>query len=122
MCGDMLAAFIIIKTVLMHTFVDVFLESAMNMYKKIQITLNMASKGWKKDINVLSRNIMKEGFLFRSISNVLVISYMDVTFNSKQVEMVCVTFVSIQHHPFINCVMWVGLCQPAPLTGWVRVE
>ena len=45
MCGDMLAAFIIIKTVLVHTFVDVFLESAMNMYKKIQITLNMASKG-----------------------------------------------------------------------------
>ena len=58
MCGDMLAAFIIIKTVLMHTFIDLFLESAMNMYKKIQITLNMASKGWKKDINVLSHNIM----------------------------------------------------------------
>ena len=36
MCGGMLAGFIIIKTVLVHSFVNVFLESAMNMDKKIQ--------------------------------------------------------------------------------------
>ena len=48
MCGDMLAAFIIIKTVLMHTFVDVFLESAMNMYKKIQTYFEYGFKRMKE--------------------------------------------------------------------------
>ena len=45
---------------------------------------------------------------------------MDVIFNFMQVEMSCVTFVSIQHDSFIKCVKWVGLGQPALLIGWVR--
>ena len=48
MCGDMLAAFIIIKTVLVHTFVDVFLESAMNIYKKIQTYFEYGFKRMKE--------------------------------------------------------------------------
>ena len=47
---------------------------------------------------------------------------MDVIFNIMQVEMGCVTFVSIQHDSFINRVKWVGLGQPVLLTGRVRVE
>ena len=47
---------------------------------------------------------------------------MDVIFNIMQVEMGCVTFVSTQHDSFIKCVKWVGLGQPALLTGQVRVE
>ena len=39
-----------------------------------------------------------------------------------QVEMDCVTFVSTQYDSFIKCVKWVGLGQPALLTGRVRVE
>ena len=34
---------------------------------------------------------------------------MDVIFNIMQVEMGCVTFVSIQHDSFIKRVKWVGL-------------
>ena len=47
---------------------------------------------------------------------------MDVIFNIMQVEMNCVTFVSTQHDSFIKRVKWVGLSQPALLTGRVRVE
>ena len=47
---------------------------------------------------------------------------MDVIFNIMQVEMGCVTFVSTQYDSFIKRVKWVGLGQPALLTGWVRVE
>ena len=47
---------------------------------------------------------------------------MDVIFNIMQVEMDCVTFVSIQHDSFIKYVKWVGSGQPALLTGQVRVE
>jgi len=47
---------------------------------------------------------------------------MDVIFYIKRVEMGCVTFVSTQHNPFIKHVRWVGLCQPAPLTGRIRAE
>ena len=47
---------------------------------------------------------------------------MDVIFNIMHVEMGCVTFVSSQHDSFIKRVKWVGLGQPALLTGRVRVE
>ena len=47
---------------------------------------------------------------------------MDVIFNIMRVEMGCVTFVSIQHDSFIKRVKWVGLGQPALLTGRVRVD
>ena len=47
---------------------------------------------------------------------------MDVIFNIMQVEMGCVTSVSIQYDSFIKCVKWVGLGQLALLTGQVRVE
>ena len=36
--------------------------------------------------------------------------------------MSCVTFVSTQHDSFIKHVKWVGLDQPALLTGRVKVE
>ena len=42
---------------------------------------------------------------------------MNVIFNIMQVEMGYVTFVSTQHGPFIKRVKWVGLGQPALLTG-----
>ena len=47
---------------------------------------------------------------------------MYVIFNIIQVEMGYVTFVSTQHDSFIKRVKWVGSCQPALLTGRVRVE
>ena len=47
---------------------------------------------------------------------------MDVIFNIMLVEMSCVTFVLTQHDSFINRVKWAGLCQPALLTGRIRVE
>ena len=47
---------------------------------------------------------------------------MDVIFNIMYVEMGCVTYVSTQHDSFIKRVKWVGLGQPALLTGRVRVE
>ena len=47
---------------------------------------------------------------------------MDVIFNIMQVEMSCVTFVSIQHDSFIKRVKWVRSGQLALLTGRVRVE
>ena len=47
---------------------------------------------------------------------------MDVIFNIMQVEMSCITFVSTQYDSFIKHVKWVGLRQPAILTGRVRVE
>ena len=47
---------------------------------------------------------------------------MDVIFNIIQVEMDYVTFVSTQHDSFIKRVKWVGLSQPALLTGRVMVE
>ena len=47
---------------------------------------------------------------------------MDIIFNTKQVEMGCVTFLSTQHDLFIKRVKWVGLGQPASLTGWVKIE
>ena len=47
---------------------------------------------------------------------------MDVIFNIMQVEMDCVTFVSIQHDSFIKYVKWVGSDQPALLTSRVMVE
>ena len=47
---------------------------------------------------------------------------MDVIFNIMQVEMGCVTFMSTQHDSFIKRVKWVGLGQPALLTGRVKVE
>ena len=47
---------------------------------------------------------------------------MDIIFNIMQVEIDCVTFVSIQHDSFIKRVKWVGLSQPALLTGRVMVE
>ena len=47
---------------------------------------------------------------------------MDVIFYIKWVEMSCVTFASTQYDLFIKHVKWVGACQPALLTGRVRVE
>ena len=47
---------------------------------------------------------------------------MDVIFNIMQVEMGCVTFMSTQYDSFIKRVKWVGLSQPALLTGRVMVE
>ena len=47
---------------------------------------------------------------------------MDVIFNIMQVEMGCVTLVSIQHDSFIKHVKWVGSGQPALLTSRVKVE
>ena len=47
---------------------------------------------------------------------------MDVIFNTMQVEMSCVIFMSTQHDTFIKCVKWVGSSQPALLTSRVRVE
>ena len=47
---------------------------------------------------------------------------MDVIFNIMQVEMDCVTFVSIQYDSFIKRVKWVESGQPALLTGRVMVE
>ena len=47
---------------------------------------------------------------------------MDVILSIMQVEIGCVTFVSIQHDSFIKRVKWIGLGQPALLTGQVRVE
>ena len=46
---------------------------------------------------------------------------MEVIFNIMQVEMGCVKFMSTQHDSFIKRVKWVGLGQPALLTGRVRV-
>ena len=42
--------------------------------------------------------------------------------NIMQVKMGYVTFMSTQHDSFIKRVKWVGLDQPALLTGQVRVE
>ena len=47
---------------------------------------------------------------------------MDIIFNIMQVEIGCVTFVSIQHDSFIKRVKWVGSGQPALLTGQIKVE
>ena len=47
---------------------------------------------------------------------------MDIIFNIMQVEIGCVTFMSTQYNSFIKRVKWVGLDQPALLTGRVRVE
>ena len=47
---------------------------------------------------------------------------MDVILSIMQVEMDCITFVSTQHDSFIKRVKWIGLGQPALLTGQVRVE
>ena len=47
---------------------------------------------------------------------------MDIIFNTKQVEMGRVTFLSTQHNLFIKRVKWVGSGQPASLTGRVNVE
>ena len=46
---------------------------------------------------------------------------MEVIFNIIQVEMGCVKFMPTQHDSFIKRVKWVGLGQPALLTGRVRV-
>ena len=47
---------------------------------------------------------------------------MDVIFNIMHVEMGCITFVLTQHDSFIKRVKWVGLDQPALLTGRVKVD
>ena len=47
---------------------------------------------------------------------------MDAIFNIMQVEMSYVTFMLTQHDSFIKYVKWVGLGQPALLTGQVIVE
>ena len=47
---------------------------------------------------------------------------MDVIFNIMQVEMGCIKFVLTKQDSFIKCVKWVGLGQPALLTGQVRVK
>ena len=47
---------------------------------------------------------------------------MDVIFNTMQVEMDCIIFMSTQHNSFIKRVKWVGSGQPALLTSRVRVE
>ena len=47
---------------------------------------------------------------------------MDVIFNIMQVEMGCITFVSTQHNLFIKRVKWVGLGEPAILTGQIKIE
>ena len=47
---------------------------------------------------------------------------MDIIFNTKQVEMGRVTFLSTQHNLFIKRVKWVGSGQPVSLTGRVNVE
>ena len=47
---------------------------------------------------------------------------MNIIFNIMQVEMSCVTFMSIQHDSFIKRVKWVGSGQSALLTGRVKVE
>ena len=47
---------------------------------------------------------------------------MDAIFNIIYVEMSCVTFMSTQHDLFIKHVKWVGLGQPALLTGQIMVE
>ena len=47
---------------------------------------------------------------------------MDVIFIIMQFEMGYVIFVSTQHDSFIKRVKWVGLGQPALLTGRIRVE
>ena len=39
-----------------------------------------------------------------------------------QVEMGCITFVSTQHNLFIKRVKWVGLGEPAILTGQIKIE
>ena len=47
---------------------------------------------------------------------------MNVIFNIMQVEMGCITFVSTQHNLFIKRVKWVGLGEPAILTGQIKIE
>ena len=47
---------------------------------------------------------------------------MDIIFNTKQVKMGYVTFLSTQHDLFIKRVKWVKLCEPASLIGQVRGE
>ena len=47
---------------------------------------------------------------------------MDVILSIMQVEMGCVTFMSTQHDSFIKRVKWIGLGQPALLTGRVRFK
>ena len=47
---------------------------------------------------------------------------MDVIFNIMQVEMGCITFMSTQHNLFIKRVKWVGLGEPAILTGQIKIE
>ena len=39
-----------------------------------------------------------------------------------QVEMGCITFMSTQHNLFIKRVKWVGLGEPAILTGQIKIE
>ena len=47
---------------------------------------------------------------------------MNIIFNIMQVEIGCVTFMSIQHNPFIKRVKWVESSQLALLTCQVRIE
>ena len=47
---------------------------------------------------------------------------MNFIFNIMQVEMGCVTLVSIQHDSFIKRVKWVESGQPALLTGRVGLK
>ena len=47
---------------------------------------------------------------------------MDVIFNIMQIEMGCITFMSIQYDSFIKRVKWIGSGQPALLIGRVRVK
>ena len=47
---------------------------------------------------------------------------MNVIFNIMQVEMGCITFMSTQHNLFIKRVKWVGLGEPAILTGQIKIE
>ena len=47
---------------------------------------------------------------------------MDIIFNTKQVEMGYVIFLSTQHDLFIKRVKWVGSGQLTSLTSWVKVK
>ena len=47
---------------------------------------------------------------------------MNIIFNIKQVEIGCVTFVSIQHDPLYKRVMWVWSYPPTSLTDRVSEE
>ena len=47
---------------------------------------------------------------------------MNIIFNIKQVEIGCVTFVSIQHDPLYKHVMWVWSYPPTSLTVRVSEE